>query len=106
MRQAEAPGDGGDRQSDFRAGMTDFVDPDFLREKMTGQRPGEAELRRVRLPHPLAIEGAGHGINQVAHQQPVKLVTAVERGHKINIPLVHGAQQTLDPFRLDGGGFG
>ena len=26
LRQAEAPGDGGDRQSDFRAGMTDFVD--------------------------------------------------------------------------------
>ena len=40
------------------------------------------------------------------HQQPVKLVTAVERSDEINIALVDGAQQALDPFRLDGGGFG
>ena len=75
-------------------------------EKMTGQRSGECEFRRVRLPDPLAVEGAGHGINQVAHQQSVKFVAAVERGDKIEVALVDGTQQALDPLGLDGGGFG
>src|SRR6202171_422977 len=87
LRQAEAPGNGRNRQGNFRTGLADFMSPDFLPEKMTGQLPGEGKFRRVRLPDLLAVEGARHGVNQVAHQQSVKFMAGKEGRNEIKTPL-------------------
>ncbi len=106
LGQAEASGDGGDGEGDFGAGAAGFVGPDFLAEKVIAERAGEGEFRGIGFLDPLAVEGAGHGIDQVAHQQAVEFVAAVERGDEIVSSLVDRAQQALDPVGLDGGGFG
>ncbi len=105
LRQAEASGNGGDGERDFGTRAARLVGPNFLSQKMIAELAGEGEFGGVRLLDPLAVEGASHGINQVADQQPVEFVAAVEGGHEIEFSLVDGAQQALDPVGFDGGRF-
>lgn len=82
------------------------MSPNFLPQKMAPELAAESKFGSVGLFHALTVKSARQGINQVTNQQAVKFVAAVEGRNKVIGSLEDGAQQTLDPVRLQSNGLG
>src|SRR5579864_3875165 len=94
------------RHFQFRPEFTRFMTPHMPSQELASKASGKAEFRGIRLPDSVTVERARHGVDNVAHEDSLEFVPAIDRRYKIEVVLVNRTQKPCHPIRFDVQRFG
>ena len=95
------PADRSQSEAEFDPVFADSIVPSILAKELASETTGKSELGHVGFADSYAIECANHRVQQVRHQEPIKLVPAIGGRDQIEAVVINGSEKIGEPFGSD-----